>query len=296
MEEYCSLQWNSYQQTQVERTDIPVSKAQLVGRAAEFESGITTWMTGLKNPTWRAVRDAHTGHSIHVVTDRSYESLTADLHLGLRLMNWMSATPVVWYWWDQNQPRILPAFTLPGKIHVNGGWAVPGVPEVHVYRREEAHKVLLHEMIHALRMDIPSTLLVPVRAQFETLLGRKLWPHLGEAYTEFFAEWLWSLVAPSLREAKKRWTYQLDCSKQQAIQIWTRIHGTDKDEDTNIFAYYILKWVLMEHSEAVLLAPIASRTHWIPWWLEAQPFPTDHSRPEELRMGMTCGLSSNNIG
>lgn len=293
--------WSALQRVQVNLTDIPVSKAQLVGRAATFEASVSAWM-GRTESVWRAVRDARSGHSIHVVSDRPHAALTADLRLGLRLMNWISQRPLVWYWWDQDRPRILPPFTVPGKIHVNGGWAVPGVLEVHVYRREEAHKVLLHEMIHALRMDIPDTLLTPIRTQFETLLGRRLWPHLGEAYTEFYAEWLWSLVAPSLREAKTRWAYQLDCSHTQAIQVWTRTRDITDPEDTNIFAYYILKWVLMQHSEEVLLAPVASRTQWIAWWLAAQPFltdstnPTDPTESKELRMGMTCGLSPNYVG
>ena len=288
--------WSSLQQVQVDLTDIPVSKAQLVGRAAKFEASVSTWMAERTYPVWRAVRDARSGHAIHVISDRPHAALTTDLRLGLRLMNWVSQRPLVWYWWDQDRPRIVPAFTIPGKIHVNGGWAVPGVPEVHVYRREEAHKVLLHEMIHALRMDIPDTLLVPIRTQLEGLLGRRLWPHLGEAFTEFYAEWLWSLVAPSLHEAKARWTYQGECSRKQAIQVWTRTHDTKEPEDTNVFAYYILKWVLMQHSEEVLLAPVASRTQWIAWWLEAQPIPTDQSASEELQMGMTCGLSPNHIG
>lgn len=295
MEEYRRMLWSALQRVQVDLTDIPVSKAQLVGRAAKFEASVSTWMAERTDPVWRAVRDARSGHAIHVISDRSHAALTADLRLGLRLMNWVSQRPLVWYWWDQDRPRILPPFTAPGKIHVNGGWAVPGVPEVHVYRREEAHKVLLHEMIHALRMDIPDTLLVPIRTQLEGLLGRRLWPHLGEAFTEFYAEWLWSLVAPSLHEAKARWTYQRECSRKQAIQVWTRTHDTKEPEDTNVFAYYILKWVLMQHSEEVLLAPVASRTQWIAWWLDTS-LPTDQSASEELQMGMTCGLSPNYIG
>jgi hypothetical protein len=270
-------------------TDIPVNKAQLYSRSENVSS---KWLSGLQNPTWRAARDARSGHTIHVVSDRSFSALASDLHFGLSLMNWMSSEPIVWYWWDQDWPRILPPNTAPGRIHVNGGWAVPGIPEVHVYRREEAHKVLLHEIIHAVRLDIPQTVLDPIRIQFNELLGRTLWPHLGEAFTEFFAEWLWAIAsAPSLSAAKKNWTAQLACSDMQAKQIWARIRNSTS-EDTSIFAYYVLKWVLMQHSEEVLFTPLASSASWKDWWIASRPIldaESDQSSiSKTLRLGMTC--------
>jgi len=290
MEEYRRTYWSSLQRVHTHMTDIPVNKAQLYSRSKTFAS---KWLTGLQNPTWRAVRDARSGHTIHVVSDRSFSALASDLHVGLTLMNWMSNAPVIWYWWDQDWPRIVPPHTEPGQIHVNGGWAVPGIPEVHVYRREEAHKVLLHEMIHALTMDIPPAILEPIHAQFESLLGRTLWPHLGEAFTEFFAEWLWAIAsASSLRGANKNWTAQLACSDTQAKQVWTRIRRS-RSEDTNVFAYYVLKWVLMQHCEEVLLTPIASSMHWVDWWVMCRPIldtdaESNQSASETLRLGMTC--------
>lgn len=279
MEEYRRLLWNSFRDTDLTMTDIPVSKAQLIGRAP---NPLTTV------PIWRAVRDARSGHSIHVVSDRPFEALTSDLRLGLRLMNWVSRRPVVWYWWDEDRPRILPPNTEPGREHINGGWAVPGVAEVHVYRREEAHKVLIHELIHALGLDIPQTVMDPIRVRFEQAMGRSLWPHLGEAYTEFFAEWLWSIASPTLKEARARWAAQLACSDMQARQIWTRIRDSTK-EDTNVFAYYVLKWVLMGHCEEVLFAPVATAPLWLTWWNSAKhDLKPDDSASRELRLGMTC--------
>lgn len=286
MMEYRRALWSSWTQTRVTMTDIPVNKAQLLGRAI---APTAEWM-GQLNPTWRAVRDAVTGHSIHVVSDSTKEKdMTDDLRLGLRLMNWMSSRPMVWYWWDHDWPRIVPPHVAPGRIHVNGGWAVPGVMEVHVYRREEAHKVLLHEMIHVLGMDVPQTTMDPIRDRFEKLLNRRLWPHLGEAFTEFFAEWLWAIAsAPSLKGAASNWTAQLACAEMQAKQVWGRIRDL-KTEDTSIFAYYILKWVLTRHCEEVLYSPVKSVVHWIEWW-EASRSLLDSatSASETLRLGMTC--------
>jgi len=291
MEEYRRTYWSSLQRVHTIMTDIPVNKAQLYSRSEKVSS---KWLTGVQNPTWRAVRDARSGHTIHVVSDRSFSALASDLHVGLTLMNWMSNEPIVWYWWDQDWPRILPPHTEPGRIHVNGGWAVPGIPEVHVYRREEAHKVLLHEIIHATRLDIPSSVLNPIRIQLNELLGRTLWPHLCEAFTEFFAEWLWAIAsASSLVAAKKNWAAQLTCSDMQAKQIWARIRYSTT-EDTSVFAYYILKWVLMQHSEEVMFAPLASSAYWKDWWIAARPILDAEydqlSVSKSLRLGMTCGF------
>jgi len=292
-------------------TDIPVAKAQLLGRISDFDGGQTAaWLSDLDTrgkAIWRAVRDPHTGHAIHVVSDRSFASpsLRSDLHLGLRLLAWMSTeTPVTWYWWDQPWTRHLPANTDPRKEHLNGGWAIPGVPEVHVYRREEAHKVMLHETIHALRLDVPHALVEPVRRQFEDLFGRKLWPHLGEAFTEFYAEWLWCVVPEGTTKASlgttsktsknDRWIHQLQCSEGQAAAVWARIRDATADEDTNVFAYYVLKWVLMQHQNEVLLAPNASVRFWFTWFqelrprLEAMADKVAWTENTGLAMGMTC--------
>lgn len=296
MDLYRRMALSGWAATKTTMTDIPVNKAQLHGRVGDFDGGFTaSWMTGLSEATWRAVRDAHTGHSIHCVSSRGFDELTADLRLGLRLLGWMSAkTPVVWYWWDHDWPRSLPAGAIPGKEHLNGGWAVPGVPEVHVYRREEAHKVLIHESIHALGLDVPHGLIDPIRTRFEAEMGRTLWPHLGECFTELYAEWLWSIAgAKGLADAEKRWTYQLACSERQAAVIWKRIRGLTGAEDTNVFAYYVLKWVLMGHNEEVLLAPTVSAPKWFDWWLAARPrldklADAKKESDAEFPMGMTC--------
>jgi hypothetical protein len=275
-------------------TDIPVAKADLQGRMAEdagpFDGGKTAaWLVGLgTRATWRAVRDANTGHSIHVLSDRPFDDLTADLRLGLRLMAWMSARPITWYWWDQPWVREMPAGVDPSRDHLNGGWAVPGVLEVHVYRREEAHKVMLHESIHALGLDVPHAATIPVLAQFEASLGRKLWPHLGEAYTEFFAEFLWAIASGG------GWDYQVRCAARQAAIVWARIRDATEPENTNVFAYYVLKWVLMGHQTESLIGPDHSVGKWFAWWLSARDrldraaTVVADSEQRAIHMGMTC--------
>lgn len=300
---YQTLLWRAWSALPAPRlVDVPVSRAQLMGRAGEFEGRTAAWLAGLEQrqdgprPTWRAVRDERTGHTIHCVSDRTADALTVDLRLGLRLMAWMSPRPYVWYWWDHEWPRVLPANTDPAPEHLNGGWAVPGVLEVHVYRREEAHKVMLHESIHALGLDVPTALIPVVRAEFERELGRRLWPHLGECFTELYAEWLWAIArAGSRKEARTVWAAQMDCSARQAAMVWARIRDAHDDETTNVFAYYVLKWVLMQHLDVSLLQPNHSVGQWLNWWRAARPQlnrMADSVRDSEnapMRMGMTCG-------
>lgn len=297
---YLEKAWTAWSSVPaVEMTDLPVAKAQLHGRVNSFDGGHTArWLASLREPTWRAVRDAITGHTIHCVSDRPWTSLTKDLELGLRLLAWMTCrTAVTWYWWDQDWVRQLPAAEEPRRDHLNGGWAVPGVPEVHVYRREEAHKVMLHETIHAISLDIPAPLIEMQRTKFEAILGRRLWPHLNECFTELYAEWLWCIARGRTKAAaKKNWADQLACSQDQAAAIWARIRSSTRDEDTNVFAYYILKWILMGHAEMVLLAPAASVAFWTTWYLEALPTlnqlatasEQNGSKDRLLYMGMTC--------
>jgi hypothetical protein len=222
-------------------------------------------------------------------------------------MTWMRAPAdgpaLTWFWWDQPWARRMPARAVPLRDHLNGGWAVPGVPEVHVYRREEAHKVLLHESIHALRLDVPAEMLDPVRTAFESELGgRRLWPHIGEAYTELLAEWLWAIAgARSLADARRRWRLQRECARTQAGIVWSRIRELPPAaaEDTNVFAYYVLKYVLMLHEENVLVSPVGSVPFWLPWWRGARCeldriavlARRSGSDDRAIAMGMTCGYT-----
>lgn len=303
--------WARSRRVPMRMLDIPPSKAELKGRVNTFDGGHTAkWLRDLEaggRDTWRAIRDVDTGHTIHIVGDRAAldPGLVADMDLALRIVRFLTkGPPVVIYAWDQDWPRLLPVDEEPGRIHINGGWAVPGVREVHVYRREEFHKVLIHEAIHALSLDIPHEKLVALRHRLESeeLSGRRLWPHLGECYTELFAEWIWTIVRdrrPSVRSAAQHWEAQLRCSRGQAATVWGLIRrwSPGKSEDTNVFAYYVLKYVLMEHAEAVLgTVGTATRSveHWMGWWRAMRP-EIERLDPERgpkgaMRMGMTCEI------
>ena len=291
--------------------EIPADKAQLLARIGSYESSGRTvaWMRSLgAGAYYRGVRDAERGHTIHLVSDRNRGD--ADVRLGLRLMALMSrgspdSHPITWYWWDQPWPRLLPADVLPEQQHLNGGWTGgDNQVAVHVYRREEAHKVLIHECIHVLRLDVPADpLLDQQRLAIERSLGggaTALYPHLGEAFTELYAELIWSAVGRT--SAAAAWGLQKRCAARQAAAIYARILQSQSQpyrENTSVFAYYILKWVLMRHTDEVLLAPAASVSHWASWWIEAEPelrrmatsARVRKTRHRPMRMGMTCGCS-----
>lgn len=276
-------------------------RSQLELRINDYDlSGITgKWLRTTPKLIWRSVRDPQTGHTIHVVSDRGSKQIDADLLLGLRILKWMSIKrAITWFWWDHDRPRILPPFTSPGQKHLNGGWTSLDTsrdPEVHVYRREEAHKVLIHECIHALALDVPAnSLLESQRTLIERSLGGyRLYPHFGEAYTEFYAEFLWAGIQG---QGLKAWNRQIACSAGQAREVWGRIAASGHHtENTSVFAYYVMKWVLMLHVDHLLLDPRGSVKFWAAWWdsargeLDAAKKNVRMDKP--FFMGMTCGLT-----
>lgn len=157
------------------------------------------------------------------------------------LLRWLG-TPegfTVYLWW-RDDPRRLANNEWPSKDSVNGGWATPGSPNVHIYRQEEWERVLIHETIHAMKWDwiMPQNPLPCWGMNHDDHIS----PYLAEAWTELYAEWLWC------GWFNKSWDKQRKWQDHQAIQILARASPTWK-ENTNIFAYYILKAALAPHTE-----------------------------------------------
>ena len=156
------------------------------------------------------------------------------------LLQWLG-TPVgftVYLWW-RDDPRMLEADEWPSKRNVNGGWAIPGSTVINIYRKEEYDRVLLHETIHAMEWDwtMPETPL-PCWG----LEGGQTMPHLFEAWTELYAEWLWCGWHNVPWETQRQW------QDYQAVQILAR-QTNAWNENTNLFAYYVLKAALAPHIE-----------------------------------------------
>ena len=159
------------------------------------------------------------------------------------ILQWLG-TPQAFevYLWYTDNPRWIEKTEWPTRGSVNGGWAIPGSNKVFVYRQEEWDRVLIHECIHALNWDweMPTTPVPCWKFHSEDVL----FPHLFEAWTELYAEWLWC------GWHNQSWTKQRELQDTQAIQLYARRKTTKRwIEDTNLFSYYILKACLAPHIE-----------------------------------------------
>lgn len=162
------------------------------------------------------------------------------------LLSWLGTPPrfTVHLWW-RDDPRRIDATQWPTKREVNGGWAIPGIPKIYVYRAEEYDRVLIHETIHAMEWDwkMPETPLPCWGLAQDAVVA----PALFEAWTELYAEWLWC------GWHDVAWEDQRAYQDEQAIQLFARQRGrqqggvTQWREDTNLFAYYVLKAALAPH-------------------------------------------------
>ncbi len=146
-------------------------------------------------------------------------------------------------WW-RDDPRRISATEWPSKSTVNGGWTHQNGSTIYVYRQEEWDRVFLHEMIHALGWDweMPEKPL----ACWGLPTGSNTVPALFEAWTELYAEWLWSAWHGVPWEKQRAW------QDAQARQILARVRGPWK-ENTSVYAYYVLKAALAPYMDQLLL-------------------------------------------
>jgi hypothetical protein len=200
------------------------------------------------------VVDTHGGHTL-VWVAQDHTQLAAVAARVDALFGWLGAPGActLHLWW-RDDPRHIEADEWPTRRTVNGGWAIPGDTTIVVYRQEEWERVMIHECIHAFEWDwtLPHT---PLPCWGFTDKDR-LMPYLAEAWTELYAEWLvcawWGTS----------WTLQRDWQDAQAIQVLARAARRPHwDEETNIFAYYVLKAALAPHIE-FLLTCSGGRAEW----------------------------------
>jgi hypothetical protein len=162
------------------------------------------------------------------------------------LLSWLG-TPSGFtvYLWMRDDPRVLEADSWPSRRTVNGGFAYPGKPAIFVYRAEEYQRVILHETIHALRWDwdMPEKPLPCWGFKKTDVVS----PHLFEAWTELYAEWLYCGYY------NVSWTKQRKWQIYQATQILARVKD-NWTENTNVFAYYVLKAALAPHISFLWIA------------------------------------------
>jgi hypothetical protein len=204
------------------------------------------------------------------------------------LFAWLGTPPgftLILFWRDD--PRNIRHDEWPSRRSVNGGYTYPGSNTIIVYRQEEWDRVLLHETIHAMKWDwdVPAT---PLPC-WGLGANARLSPHLFEAWTELYAEWLWC------GWHNKSWDKQLDWMRAQAVQILARAPPSWR-ENTNIFAYYVLKAALAPHIAFLWSLQnginAEERSH-VLCDLVAEPLAelrakAAHTTPRAISMRMTC--------
>lgn len=179
-------------------------------------------------------------------------NLEAEASWAFRILRFLGAPKgFVVNWWRIDKPRILEPGQFPTRAEVNGGWAYHGRNEVWIFRLEEWDRVLIHECVHALNWDIiPS---VSVKNCMEASIGGNLVDALFEAATEFIAEWLWCIIHSEYSDINgTAWTKQKVWQLNQTCQILAR-REKKWEEDTSVFAYYVLKTALAQDDEEFLI-------------------------------------------
>jgi len=117
-------------------------------------------------------------------------------------------------------PRVFPEPPhQPSPLNVNGGYAIPGKPDsIVIYRLEECHRVLLHELLHAAGTDN----MINDESTRETLT---------EAWAEVFLVAI--LASGSWRKAKALWQAQAQWIVDQEVQLRS-LHNVN---DPSSYAY-----------------------------------------------------------
>jgi hypothetical protein len=164
-------------------------------------------------------------------------SVSAETDALFRWLGVEQGFTLVLFWRDD--PRRVATDEWPSRRTVNGGFTHQGSDVITVYRQEEWDRVLIHEAIHANNWDWD----VGETPEPCWDLGGEatVSPHLFEAWTELYAEWLWSAWHKTSWDAQVRWM------RYQAVQVLARNQGRPWQEDSNIFAYYVLKAALAPH-------------------------------------------------
>ena len=207
-------------------------------RDSVWDEGVITDFLG-KPQTHQIAFDLTCGSTLLLFTQGAANESATVANETNRLLQWLGVpSGFCVFLVYREDPRWLRKNEWPTRRNVNGGWAVPGSNKVVVYRSEEWDRVLIHETIHAMRWDwnMPSK---PLDCWgFDD--HDKLSPHLFEAWTELYAEWLWCGWHNVPWEKQREW------QDFQAMQILAR-EPENWNENTNIFAYYVLKAALAPH-------------------------------------------------
>jgi hypothetical protein len=199
----------------------------------------------MKEPLTRIhVFETLSSHKLLFIHSESESHLGSEIAKEIgQILEWLGTSRQfsVILWW-RDDPRELKSNEWVTRRQVNGGWTEAGSSYICIYRQEEWQRVVFHEMIHALEWDwkMPSKQL----SCWGLSEKSQVVPALFEAWTELLAEWLvcvW-MFDDYVWDAQRKW------QEYQALQILVRARNKpDWNENTSVFAYYILKTALAPH-------------------------------------------------
>ena len=165
-------------------------------------------------------------------------------------------------------PRLLPLDGVIGAHHVNGGVTTFGsmqTSNIIVYRLEEMHKVLLHELCHLYRFDYFENGNDYVKGFQEKYKIETNWLGLNEAYNESITMLFFIGICIFLQKQPLSWAQfqalymaemkaTIDFLIGQAAKImhYNMSHFGHHKESTHTFAYYICKTALLFNTQAFL--------------------------------------------
>lgn len=160
-----------------------------------------------------------------------------------RIFQWYGAptSGTVWrvFWFPSEVKRMMVPGEIPGPGHVNGGYTIPCTSSaIVIYRREEATRVLLHEMSHAACLD----------DQSESLVMR-------EARTETWAEIFLVAIRSegSLQKAERLWKFQSQWISDQNDVL--RREYNVKGPDDYSWRYTLAREIVLNQLRIKLPAP-----------------------------------------
>jgi len=166
---------------------------------------------------------------------------------------------------DTNIKKCFPAVgqTI-GPEHVNSAYTVPckystsSELEIVIFREEEWQKVLFHELMHTYSLDIGLDTSFIKRSLSEIFDGLDCKFNLTEAYCEFWARTIWTIVnsPDSYEKQLGLLAKQQEWAIRQAANVLLRMPQNPKScyERTSAFSYYVIT--------ALLLSAFPSTIEW----------------------------------
>ena len=167
--------------------------------------------------------------------------------------------------------------------HVNGGYTIPcqNYSKIFIWRKEEFFKVLIHEAIHSMGIDISTMDLNTIHSNMQYLFPlnyKQTEFNLGEAYTEFWTEIINIVYYIVLYSKSKREKYPLS----KMINIFDKLYFVEKiwgfTRSTLILDYMRLTYSDLISGDPKKLKNYIEKSNFFSYFIMKMLFMYDHNR------------------